>query len=100
MQPGQRSTDPGDFPTGKEVYATRDLERLRHMAADHGDAIGVYATALLDTPLPWTKMRQVYRLLGLVKKWGAHARRARLPACARRRSHRREPRVTHVGTRP
>ena len=69
--PGQRSTDPADFPTGKEIYATRDLDRLRRMAADHGEAIGVYATALLDTPLPWTKMRQVYRLLGLVKKWGA-----------------------------
>ncbi len=41
------------------------------MAADHGEAIGIYAGALLDTPLPWTKMRQVYRLLGLVKKWGA-----------------------------
>lgn len=71
MAPGQRSTDPADFPTGKEIYATRDLDRLRRMAADHGDAIGVYAAALLDTPLPWTKMRQVYRLLGLVKKWGA-----------------------------
>jgi transposase len=69
--PGQRSTDPADYPTGKEIYATRDLDRLRRMAADHGEAIGVYATALLDTPLPWTKMRQVYRLLGLVKKWGA-----------------------------
>lgn len=68
--PGQRSTDPADYPTGKEIYATRDLDRLRRMAADHGEAIGVYATALLDTPLPWTKMRQVYRLLGLVKKWG------------------------------
>ena len=41
------------------------------MAADHGEAIGIYASALLDTPLPWTKMRQVYRLLGLVKKWGS-----------------------------
>jgi hypothetical protein len=41
------------------------------MAASHGDAIGVYAAALLDIPLPWTKMRQVYALLGLVKKWGA-----------------------------
>lgn len=70
MAPGQRSTDPADFPTGKEIYATRDLDRLRRMAADHGDAIGVYAAALLDTPSPWTKMRQVYRLLGLVKKWG------------------------------
>jgi transposase len=69
--PGQRSTDLADFPTGKEVYATRDLDRLRRMAADHGEAIGVYAQVLLDTPLPWTKMRQVYRLLGLVKKWGA-----------------------------
>jgi len=41
------------------------------MAADHGSAIGAYATALLDIPLPWTKMRQVYALIGLVKKWGA-----------------------------
>jgi hypothetical protein len=69
--PGQRSTDPGDLPTGTEIYATRDLDRLRRMAADHGEAIGIYAAALLETPLPWTKMRQVYRLLGLVKKWGA-----------------------------
>ncbi len=69
--PGQRHTDPADLPTGTEIYATRDLDRLRRMATDHGEAIGTYATALLDNPLPWTKMRQVYRLLGLVKKWGA-----------------------------
>ena len=49
----------------------RDLDRLQAMAADHGDAIGTYAAALLDIPLPWTKMRQVYALLGLVKRWGA-----------------------------
>ena len=49
----------------------RDLEHLKRIAAGHGEAIGVYATALLDIPLPWTKMRQVYALLGLVKKWGA-----------------------------
>ena len=58
------------MPTGKEIYATRDVDRLARMAAGHGEAIGIYATAILDTPLPWTKMRQVYRLLGLVKKWG------------------------------
>jgi hypothetical protein len=69
--PGGRSTDPADFPADKSVYAMRDLDRLRRMAAGHGDAIGVYAAALLDIPLPWTKMRQVYALLGLVKKWGA-----------------------------
>jgi transposase len=69
--PGGRSTDPADYPTGKEIYATRDLEKLKQMAASHGEAIGRYATAILDTPLPWTRMRQVYRLVGLVKKWGA-----------------------------
>jgi transposase len=68
--PGGRSTDRADMPSGTEIYATRDVERLRSMAADHGETIGRYAAALLDTPLPWTRMRQVYRLLGLVKKWG------------------------------
>jgi hypothetical protein len=68
--PGQRSTDPADFPKGTEIYATRDTDRLRRMAAEYGQATGLYAAAILDTPLPWTKMRQVYRLLGLVKKWG------------------------------
>jgi hypothetical protein len=69
--PGQRSTDPADMPAGKEIYATRDINRLASIAADHGEAIGTYAKALLDNPLPWTKMRQVYRLIGLVTKWGA-----------------------------
>jgi transposase len=69
--PGRRSTDPADLPADKTIYAMRDLDRLRRLAADHGDAIGAYAAALLDIPLPWTKMRQVYALLGLVKRWGA-----------------------------
>ena len=68
--PGRRSTDPEDLPTEKTVYAMRDLARLQAMAAAHGSAIGAYATALLDIPLPWTRMRHVYALLGLVKKWG------------------------------
>ena len=72
IPPGKRRTDPADMPSGKEIYATRDIARLQQMAAVHGEAIGRYAAALLDTPLPWTKMHQVYRLLGLVKKWGAH----------------------------
>jgi hypothetical protein len=70
MAPGRRSTDPADLPSHKTVYAMRDLNLLQRMAAGHGEAIGVYAAALLDGPLPWTKMRQVYALLGLVKKWG------------------------------
>jgi hypothetical protein len=41
------------------------------MARSHSEAIGIFVEALLDNPLPWIKMRQAYRLLGLVKKWGA-----------------------------
>jgi transposase len=71
QEPGRRATDPDDLPSTKTVYAMRDLDRLQRMAADHGPSVGAYAAALLDIPLPWTKMRQVYALLGLVKKWGA-----------------------------
>jgi hypothetical protein len=36
-----------------------------------GEVIGRYAAALLDSPLPWTRMRRVYALLGLVRRYGA-----------------------------
>jgi hypothetical protein len=78
--PGGRITDPDDLPAEKTAYAMRDLDHLRRLAASEGPAIGAYADALLDTPLPWTKMRQVYALLGLVKRWGAPTVEA---ACAR-----------------
>jgi transposase len=71
VAPGQRSTDPADFPPGKSIYATRDVASLTRMAAAHGPSVGAYAAAILDTPLPWTKMRQVYRLVGLGEKWGS-----------------------------
>ncbi len=67
---GQRSTDPADLPAERTAYAMRDLDQLQRIAAGHGPSIGDYATALLAHPLPWTKMRQVYALLGLAKKWG------------------------------
>ena len=82
--PGRRSTDPADLPAAKTTYAMRDLERLKHMAAEHGDAVGAYAAALLEHPLPWTKMRQVYALLGLVKRWGPERVEA---ACASALEH-------------
>jgi transposase len=78
--PGGRVTDAEDLPSEKTAYAMRDLDHLRRLAAADGPAIGAYADALLDTPLPWTKMRQVYALLGLVKRWGAPTVEA---ACAR-----------------
>lgn len=70
QRPGGRSTQACDLPAERSTYAMRDLERLKSMAAGHGAAIGAFAAALLEHPLPWTKMRQVYALLGLVKKWG------------------------------
>jgi transposase len=69
--PGQRSTDPADFPPGKGIYATRDVASLIRLAEKHGASVAAYAQAILDTPLPWTKMRQVYRLVGLGDKWGS-----------------------------
>lgn len=71
MPAGKRSTDAADLPAERTVYALRDVQQLQRMAAQHGDHVGRYATALLDSPLPWTRMRQVYRLLGLTRRYGA-----------------------------
>lgn len=69
--PGGRSTDRDDLPQEKAGYALRDLARLIATCAGHGPNIGIYAERLLDDPLPWTRMRAVYRLLGLVRRYGA-----------------------------
>ena len=82
--PGHRVTDPDDLPAERTIYALRDLDHLRRLAASHGDAVGAFAAALLEHPLPWTKMRQVYALLGLVKRWGAERVNA---ACASALEH-------------
>lgn len=68
--PGGRSTDREDLPAEKTGYALRDLSRLIAACAGHGESIGIYAERLLDDPLPWTRMRSVYRLLGLVRRYG------------------------------
>jgi len=69
--PGGRSTDASDLPPEKSVYALRDIDRLKQIATSHGPNVGTYATRLLDIELPWTKMRMVYRLLGLVRRFSA-----------------------------
>jgi transposase len=68
--PGGRSTDREDLPEHKAGYALRDLTRLIGVCAGHGESIGIYAERLLDDPLPWTRMRSVYRLQGLVRRYG------------------------------
>lgn len=68
--PACSSIDPSDFPAHKTAYALRDVAFLKRQAAEHGEAIGRFADALLDVPLPWTRMRRVYALLGMVRRYG------------------------------
>jgi len=78
--PGQRATDPNDYPPSKAAYAQRNVEGVKSKARSHGEHVGQYAQRLLGGPLPWTKMRQGYGLLRLCEKYGA----ARVEAlCAR-----------------
>jgi hypothetical protein len=40
------------------------------MAAARGAAVGIYAERILESPQPWTRMRAVYALIGLCRKYG------------------------------
>ena len=77
---GQRSTDPADYAVGRADYALRDVASLTRKATAADQSVGIYAARLLDVPLPRTSMRTVYRLLGLVRSYGASTVDA---ACAR-----------------
>jgi len=68
---GGRSTDPSDFPDHVGHVARRDFEWVAAQAGKHGDHVGAMAVKLLDSPLPWTRVRCVYALIGLGKKYGA-----------------------------
>ncbi|GAC1378859.1 MAG: hypothetical protein NVSMB4_08450 [Acidimicrobiales bacterium] len=80
QEPGGRHTDPADLPSEVSAYAMRDLDGLARKAATYGEHVERYAVAILEHPLPWTKMRQVYRLLGLARRYGDQATDL---ACAR-----------------
>ena len=71
VAPGQRSTDPADYPPGVRELACRDQQALLAQAQQAGPALGLYAERLLAAPQPWTRMRHVYRLLGLVRRYSA-----------------------------
>jgi hypothetical protein len=49
----------------------RDIDFLYGQAAKHGEAVGLFAQALLAGPLPWTRMRRVYKLLHLGTRYGS-----------------------------
>ena len=68
--PGGQSIDPHDYPAERSVYALRNVTALQQQADQASAVIGRFAAALLDSPLPWTRMRRVYALLGLVRRYG------------------------------
>lgn len=78
--PGGRSTIESHFPPEKSAVARRDVAFFVNKAKLHGASIGSFAEKLLQGPAPWTRMRQIYTLLGLVKRFGEHRVE---PACER-----------------
>lgn len=69
-KPGGRVTDPADLPSEKTDYAMRDIESQKAKARQRGDAIGAFVVTVLDGPLPWTRMRQVYKLFRAADRFG------------------------------
>ena len=68
--PGGRDIRAEDYPEERFACAQRDTAFLRKQAAAHGPAVERFAEALLDVKLPWTRMRRVYALLGLCRRYG------------------------------
>ena len=67
---GGRVTDPADLPSAKTDYAMRDIESQKAKAHRRGPAIGGFVETVLDGPLPWTRMRQVYALFRAGDRYG------------------------------
>jgi transposase len=66
---GGRSTDPEDYPPERTAYTLRAPNYLRQQCRNLGEAIGNFADKLLSGPLPWSKMRQAYKLLRMGEKY-------------------------------
>ncbi len=69
--PGQRSIDPADFPEASLACAQRDSAFFVRQAKEHGEHVGLFAEALAAGPLPWTRLRQLFKLLSLARKYGS-----------------------------
>ncbi len=70
---GEHSIDSGDLPPGRAALVTRSGEDLLRTAAGFGAHVAEYTRRLLEGPLPWTRIRHVFRLHALVKRYGADA---------------------------
>lgn len=77
---GGTCLDGQDMPPGKAALATRDATSLCELGDGYGPHVGEYARKLAEGQLPWNRIRCVYRLLGLARRFGAAATDE---ACAR-----------------
>ncbi len=66
---GGRATDPDDYPPELNAYTLRSPNYLRRKGSELGESVGAFADKLLSGPLPWSKMRQAYKLLRLGEKY-------------------------------
>ena len=48
----------------------RDIESQKAKAHRRGPAVGAFVESVLDGPLPWTRMRQVYALFRAGDRYG------------------------------
>jgi transposase len=67
--PGKKAIDNADFPAESLACAQRDSGYFVRQAKEHGEHVGHFAEALVAGPAPWTKMRQLFKLLGLARKY-------------------------------
>lgn len=77
---GGTAIDAADAPPGKAALVTRDPSTLCEQGDRFGQHVGEYARRLAEGPLPWSRIRHVYRLLGLARRFGGAATNE---ACAR-----------------
>jgi hypothetical protein len=70
QKPGARVTDPADLPSERTDYAMRDIESQIRQAYRRGESIGAFTDVILDGPLPWTRMRHVYKLFRTCDRYG------------------------------
>jgi transposase len=68
--PGRKAIDPADFPAASLACAQRDAAFFVRQAQEHGPHVGRFADALMAGPQPWTRMRQLFKLLSLARKYG------------------------------
>ncbi len=70
QKPGARSTDPHDLPSEQTDYAMRDIASQQRQGFARGVHIGAFVGLVLEGPLPWTRMRHVYKLFRTCDRYG------------------------------